>query len=400
MTGSLQAKKLADGKMYYYMVLNFYDKKTRKRKQKWISTGLCVTGNKRKAEQMLRQELVKYTSNEFDGTSEMLFSDWVSHWLDMKKGVVELSTYESYSLSARHIMDYFGDRKLRLIDLKPHHFEEFYHEMLTEGKVNQKTKERSGLAVRTVRSQKSIINSALNDAVVHEIIQRNPAAGLNVTNKRKKSLAKKIVFFSSEEANDFLRFVYEKEDILADMIYVALYFGLRRSEVLGLTEGSLDFERHLLYINRTVVKVKTQYTKNRTKTPDSNGVFHLTQELEDFFKGVLKKKKENKQFFGNTYSQNPELFVWEDGHTIAPDYVYHHFKKLVKEFGRPDMTFHALRHSTASLLASRGWHPKEIQEWLRHADFYTTMNIYTHLDQGRLVERSERLTGILKNRMV
>lgn len=399
MTGSLQAKKLADGKMYYYMVLNFYDKKTRKRKQKWISTGLCVTGNKRKAEQMLRQELVKYTSNEFDGTSEMLFSDWILHWLDMKKGVVELSTYESYSLSARHIIDYFGDRKLRLIDLKPHHFEEFYHEMLTEGKVNQKTKERSGLAVRTVRSQKSIINSALNDAVLHEIIQRNPAAGLNVTNKRKKNLAKKIVFFSQEEANDFLDFVYEKEDVLADMIYAALYFGLRRSEVLGLTENSLDFERHLLYINRTVVKVKTQYTKNRTKTPDSNGVFHLTRELEEFFKGVLEKKKVNKEFFGNTYSQNPELFVWEDGRTITPDYVYHHFKKLVKEFGRPDMTFHALRHSTASLLASKGWHPKEIQEWLRHADFYTTMNIYTHLNQERLVERSERLTGILKNRM-
>lgn len=114
---------------------------------------------------------------------------------------------------------------------------------------------------------------------------------------------------------------------------------------------------------------------------------------------MLEKKKENKEFFGNTYSQNPELFVWEDGHTIAPDYVYHHFKKLVKEFGRPDITFHALRHSTASLLASRGWHPKEIQEWLRHADFYTTMNIYTHLDQDRLVERFERLTGILKNRM-
>lgn len=399
MTGSLQAKKLADGKMYYYMVLNFYDKKTRKRKQKWISTGLCVTGNKRKAEQMLHQELAKYTSNEFDGTAEMLFSDWVLRWLEMKKGVVELSTYENYCLSAQHIINYFSDRKLRLIDLKPHHFEEFYHEMLTEGKTDQRTKERSGLAIRTVRSQKFIINSALNDAVLHEIIQKNPAAGLNVTNKRKKALARKIVFFSQEEANEFLDFIYRKEDVLADLVYATLFFGLRRSEVLGLTEESIDFERHLLFINRTVVKVKTQYTKNRTKTPDSDGVFHLTRELEDFFRGVLEKKKENMAFFGNTYSHSEQLFVWEDGHPIAPDYVCHHFKKLVREFGRPDMTFHALRHSTASLLAAQGWHPKEIQEWLRHADFYTTMNIYTHLNPEGLVERSERLTGILNNRM-
>ena len=129
-------------------------------------------------------------------------------------------------------------------------------------------------------------------------------------------------------------------------------------------------------------EVKTQYTKNRTKTPDSNGVFHLTQELEGFFKGVLEKKKKNTEFYGNTYSHNSELFVWEDGHTIAPDYVCHHFKKLVREFGRPDMTFHALRHSTASLLASKGWHPKEIQEWLRHADFYTTMNNLHAFESG------------------
>ena len=63
------------------------------------------------------------------------------------------------------------------------------------------------------------------------------------------------------------------------------------------------------------------------------------------------------------------------------------------------MTFHALRHSTASILAAKGWHPREIQEWLRHADFYTTMNIYTHLDSKALIERSERLAGVLNTRV-
>lgn len=399
MTGSLQTKKLADGKTYYYMVLNFYNKQTGKRKPKWIATGLCVTGNKRKAEQMLRSELAKYTSNEFDETSETLFSDWVKHWLDMKKGIVEQSTYEGYLLNAKHIIEYFSDKKLRLVDLKPLHFEEYYHLMLTEGKTNPRTGEHSGLAIRTVRSHKFIINSALNGAVLHEIIQRNPATNINVTNKRKKDLAKKIVFFSLEEANAFLDFVYQKEDILADIIYITLYLGLRRSEVLGLTEDSIDFKRHLLYINRTVVKVQTQYTKNRTKTPTSDSAFYLTPELEDFFKSVLAKKQDNQAYYGNTYQREKELFVWDDGRPIAPDYVYHHFKKLVTEFGRPDMTFHALRHSTASILAAKGWHPREIQEWLRHADFYTTMNIYTHLDSKALIERSERLAGVLNTRV-
>lgn len=92
---------------------------------------------------------------------------------------------------------------------------------------------------------------------------------------------------------------------------------------------------------------------------------------------------------------NKEIFVWDDGYSIRPDYVYHHFKKLVEIFGRPDMTFHALRHSTASILFELGWHPKEIQEWLGHADFYTTMNIYTHIQKYHSKRNSERLTGVL-----
>ena len=146
-------------------------------------------------------------------------------------------------------------------------------------------------------------------------------------------------------------------------------------------------------------EVKTQYTKNRTKTPDSNGVFHLTQELEGFFKGVVEKKKKNTEFYGNTYSHNSELFVWEDGHTIAPDYVCHHFKKLVREFGRPDMTFHALRHSTASLRPPRAGIRKRYRNGCATLTFirpWTSTRIWY---QESLVERSERLTGVLKNRM-
>ena len=58
MTGSLQTKKLASGKEYYYIVLNFYTPDG-KRRPKWVSTGLPVKGNKRKAEAMLNAELQK-----------------------------------------------------------------------------------------------------------------------------------------------------------------------------------------------------------------------------------------------------------------------------------------------------------------------------------------------------
>ena len=395
LTGSLQTKTLADGKEYYYMVLNFYDKHTGKRTPKWFSTGLCVKGNKRQAEQMLLDTLAQYPDRSYDATADTLFCDWVQMWLDAAKTYVRTSTWEGYSLTAKHIIDYFLKKKLTLSQLKPRHFKEYYTYMLKYGKKNQKTGELSGLAVRTVRSHKFIINAALNEAVEEEVLVRNPALNIKVSNAKKKSLAKKIVFFSLEESREFLKFVYAEDDVLADMIYATLQYGLRRSEALGLTEDSLDFKHHLLKIQNTVVKVTTLQEEADTKTPDSDRVYFMTPEMEKFFKGILLKKKKNKLFYGNTYVNSNKVFVWDDGHDIMPDYVYHHFKKLVKKFGRPDMTYHALRHSTASMLFEMGWHPKEIQEWLGHADFYTTMNIYTHIQKHHNQQNSERLTGVL-----
>ena len=92
LTGSLQTKTLADGKEYYYMVLNFYDKHTGKRTPKWFPTGLCVKGNKRQAEQMLLDTLAKYPNRSYDATADTLFSDWGQMWLDSAKTYVRTST--------------------------------------------------------------------------------------------------------------------------------------------------------------------------------------------------------------------------------------------------------------------------------------------------------------------
>ena len=115
-------------------------------------------------------------------------------WLDSTKTYVEESTWEGYALNAKHVIEYFGQKKLTLAKLKPRHFKDYYDYMLTYGKVNKKTQKRSGLAIRTVRSHKFVINAALNEAVEEEVIVRNPALTIKVAHVKKKSLAKKIVF--------------------------------------------------------------------------------------------------------------------------------------------------------------------------------------------------------------
>lgn len=49
----------------------------------------------------------------------------------------------------------------------------------------------------------------------------------------------------------------------------------------------------------------------------------------------------------------------------------------------PDIRFHDLRHSCASILLSKGFTLKDVQEWLGHADIEITANVYGHLDMSR-----------------
>ena len=56
---------------------------------------------------------------------------------------------------------------------------------------------------------------------------------------------------------------------------------------------------------------------------------------------------------------------------------------MLKRYNLPEIRFHDLRHSCASILLSKGFTLKDVQEWLGHADTKMTANVYGHLDMSR-----------------
>ena len=109
MTGSLQVKKDK-----YYIVLNTYDA-AGKRKNKWISTGLDVKGNKKRAEKMLREQLQEHEKREKLVKSDMLFSDAVRQWLEASAMRVDAVTLQGYEALTRvHILPYFDALGIQL----------------------------------------------------------------------------------------------------------------------------------------------------------------------------------------------------------------------------------------------------------------------------------------------
>ena len=111
MTGSLTVK---NGK--YYAVLNVYE--DGKRKKKWICSNLAEKGNKRKAEQFLREKIAEYERMEGIVHSDVLFADYVTIWLEHIARTVDDITMQGYRTTAKcHVLPYFTDKKIKLCDV-------------------------------------------------------------------------------------------------------------------------------------------------------------------------------------------------------------------------------------------------------------------------------------------
>ena len=387
-TASLQEKR-----NIYQVVLSYRDNNG-KRKQKWISTGISVKGNnKRLANEKLeeiKQNYTKYiptplTSQENDLSNEF-FEVYMQNWLESYKHNIEENTYDSYCTVVNKITDYFSGKNIKLKDLKPIHIQSFYNSLY-----------KKGLSSNTVLHYHANIRKALDIAMKLEIIPSNPADRI----ERPKKSQFIGDFYNVNELEKL--FSVSKNDPIEIVILIASFYGLRRSEVLGLKWSSIDFEKNIITIKHKVIqrnskKNRSMLLKDKTKNKSS----YRSLPLLPIIAATLKKHKnqinKNKLVCGNTYHKEFEDYVCVDftGKLFRPEYITDHFQIILKNNGLRHIRFHDLRHSCASLLLSKGIPMKAIQEWLGHSTYSTTANFYAHLEDNYKSLSSDILSSSLK----
>lgn len=403
MTGSLQEKNGKWQLVLFGAVGVLYPNKEtdtpQKKVCKWISSGLEATKkNKAAATKMLYEKVFDYEQSElrlkekiaftassanvsaFVLTENVLFTDFISDWLKRKQGQVQQSTWEKYEIYAeRHIIPYFTELNLPLANLKPRHFADYYQYKSVSGRLDGK---EGGLDITSVRGHAALIRAILNDAVIFEYINGNPAQNVPVPKRAKITVrAEKNVYMTADEANVMLREIRGEE--IYPLVYVAITYGLRKSEVLGLKWDAVDFERNTLEIKSTVVKNRTIVYKDTTKTESSHETYEMLPEIKDLLLAIREQQERNKREYEELYTQSDYIFTHPDGRLYRPDSVTKTFRRTLKRHGLPDMRFHDLRHSTASILFDKGWDLEAVKFWLRHADIETTSNIYLHVSKDR-----------------
>ncbi|MCL2399502.1 MAG: site-specific integrase [Defluviitaleaceae bacterium] len=362
MTGSIQKKK---DRPNYYAVLNIYDDNG-KRKLKWIDTGIPTKGNnKRKSEAKLKEILVKYTTDGIDIGKDIYFTDYMWQWLESARVSLAPTTYDAYKrILDNHIVPYFKSKKLRLTEITPTHIQQYINDRLNVVSHN------------TVRKHLVNISKCLNSAVMQNIIAYNPVKRIKMPKKIKYTSAK---HYNEKQIIQLLECC--KDDPLEIVIRLTLFYGLRRSEVLGLKWDAVDFDEKTMVIKHTVVKAgNILYKSDRTKNDSSCAVFPMSEKIIKELMRWRSHQQELKTLQPNDYQDEGYICTFEDGRLISPEYVSHHFTWLLEKNNMPHIRFHDLRHSSASYLKYLGFDLKDIQTWLRHKDIRTTMNLYTHLD--------------------
>ncbi len=374
--GHLQQKK-----NLYYIVLDYQDT-TGRRRQKWLPTGLPVKGNKKKAEAMLADARVSF---EIPGgepkEGETLFADYLLDWLEIAKPTVAQTTYASYRQMTRGVIEpYFRELGVTLTGLKPQDIQTFYTEQLNR------------VTASSVIHYHAVIHRALKYAVKIDVLVANPADKV----ERPKKEPFKASFYDSKEMERL--FEASRGTLLEIPILLGAFYGLRRSEVVGLRWEAVDFKKNTLTISHTV----TSYTldgkrhtvaQDTTKTKSSMRTLPLVPAIREKLLAVKAQQQTYIDLCGRSYDKHylGYICVNQMGGLVTPHYVTQTFPELLKKHGLRRIRFHDLRHSCASLLLSNGVPMKQIQEWLGHSDFSTTANIYAHLDYNSKIDSAQAM---------
>ena len=323
---------------------------------------------------------------------------------------------------------------MKMKDIKTIHIQSIFNEMACK------------YASASIKKTKSVINKLLNEAVREDIILVNPCSKCITPKKEQKY---KVQNFTKEQAETFLQALsleypitfksHESHNKITKEVqtiseyttyktvslewkaffYLALFSGLRKQELLALTWNDIDFNTHVINVNKAVKTSKKSISYIGT-TKTQNSIRKITVPIQCI--NVLKAWKEEQKKLSASDStrkhsnEQDEQWVFTNEnmnriHTDTPLKKFHHiitdFNNLVESKAiesnseeernfilskkLPMISLHDLRHTNATLLISEGVDIKTVSERLGHASASITLDIYTHALKEKDIEASNKL---------
>lgn len=403
------AGHLQEKRGIYQMVLSWkLPDGTRDRKS--ISTGFPVKGNKKRAESMLtvkciemegilthrqqeerRIELRGNSSGAPTETGDMLFADFMGIWLEslkpkVKQKKMKMTTFGGYWRNVTSIIaPYFREKGILLEDLTADDINDYYDERYI------------AVSSSTVEKEHANIHSAIKYALKKKYITRSILDDI----ERPVADKYKAKFLRQSEAVELFEAIRGHK--LELPVILGAFYGLRRSEVVGLKWSAIDFEADTISIEHTVTVTRYEgknyvIEADSTKSESSLRTLPLVPAFRAKLLEVREEQARYRKLCGNSYDKAEGQYICVNplGKRIKPDYITSAFPEFMVKNGFRRLRFHDLRHSCASLLLANGVSLKQIQEWLGHSTFAITADIYAHLESNSKLQSAQAMKWIEK----
>lgn len=320
-----------------------------------------------KAAQAAAVEFEEQVRNGLAGSMRSLkLVDFIPQYFEIKRDILSPRTYETYTKVADTlIIPLLGH--IRLVDLKPAHVQQFIKYM-------QDSSEKK-LSPSTLKRKLAILQSILRQAVKLGLISQNPANAERLT--MPKQIAPQVEIFTRQEAVEMLSCLEDEPLQYKVIVYLAIMSGAREGELVGLKFSDVDLINHRITIQRSAYKLTGQPVQ--TKAPKDNDI--RTVKVDEYTIDLirqLKAEKEREQFrLGTAWQGDEWLFTTWNGSIMFPSTPSHWFRDFLKRHNLKHRKFHALRHTSATLLLLAGTNVKQVSGRLGHADLRIT-NQYLH----------------------
>ena len=257
--------------------------------------------------------------------------------------------------------------------------------------------QEQGVAYNTICNSKRSLKAIFYMAIQDDCIRKNPF-DFPINDVINDDTEPKVPLIPAQE-EELLKFMQD-DPVYAkyyDEVVILLETGLRISELCGLTETDLNFEKRFVNVDHQLLRsTEDGYYIETPKTDSGFRQVPMSAAAYEAFQRVLQNRRGAKAIEVDGYSNF--LFLNRDGlPKVAVNYDAM-FKCLAKKFNKchkeplpPVMTPHTMRHTFCTRMANAGMNPKALQYIMGHANIVMTLNYYAHATFNSAQAEMERL---------
>jgi len=338
----------------------------------------CVFNTQREGLEWIRKTRGQIDDGLTFASTKTTLGEYLMGWLTSTKAAKRRSTWTHYEqVSRNYIIPNIG--KIKIKDLRAEHLQGLYNHLLDQD-----------MGTYTVRKIHTVLHSALQRAVKMGMIGRNPAS---YAQPPKEPLNEMAIFNESQVSHLLVSALGHRWEAI---YYLAIVTGMRQMELLGLQWNDLDWTKQILRVERQLDRPHGEGIKfSPPKTKFGKRSIALGEKTVEKLRSHFKQQQSLRLSAGEKWQEYGLIFTNSIGGPIHPRNLLRDFKKLLNDSDLPEIRFHDLRHTAASLMLNHGVPVIIASRSLGHARPSITLDVYSHLIPSMQAEAAEMIEELI-----